>query len=91
MAEKPPFRADHVGSLLRPQELKNAFRDFYSGKLDEGAFKDIQDRCIRDAVACKRAWPSVDHGRRVPARLMVLGIRGGGRRTDYQGCPIRLP
>lgn len=51
MGSEPRFRADHVGSLLRPQELKNAFRDFYSGKLSKDKFEEIQDRCIREAVA----------------------------------------
>jgi 5-methyltetrahydropteroyltriglutamate--homocysteine methyltransferase len=47
----PPFRADHVGSLLRPRELKDAFRDFHGGRIDKDAFRAIQDRCIRAAVA----------------------------------------
>src|SRR4029079_5331886 len=46
----PPFRADHVGSLLRPQELKNAFRDAHLRKIDGNAFREIQDRSIRDAI-----------------------------------------
>jgi 5-methyltetrahydropteroyltriglutamate--homocysteine methyltransferase len=46
----PPFRADHVGSLLRPQELKNAFRDAHLGKIDEPTFRAIQDRAITDAI-----------------------------------------
>jgi 5-methyltetrahydropteroyltriglutamate--homocysteine methyltransferase len=46
----PPFRADHVGSLLRPQELKNAFRDAHLGKIDAATFLEIQDRCIHDAI-----------------------------------------
>jgi 5-methyltetrahydropteroyltriglutamate--homocysteine methyltransferase len=50
----PPFRADHVGSLLRPQKLKDAFRDFYSGRLDAGRFNDIQNECIVDAVAMQK-------------------------------------
>ncbi len=44
------FRADHVGSLLRPQELKDAFREFHFGKIDDAKFMEIQNRCIRDAV-----------------------------------------
>ena len=47
----PPFRAEHVGSLLRPQELKDAFREFHRGRIDQAAFCVIQDRCIRDVVA----------------------------------------
>jgi 5-methyltetrahydropteroyltriglutamate--homocysteine methyltransferase len=50
----PPFRADHVGSLLRPQKLKDAFRDFYSGRLDANRFKNIQDECIVEAVAMQK-------------------------------------
>ena len=46
----PPFRADHVGSLLRPQALKDAFRDHHAGKLTDEEFRAIQDRCIREAV-----------------------------------------
>ena len=46
----PPFRADHIGSLLRPQELKNAFRDAHLGKIDKQTFQEIQDRCIREAI-----------------------------------------
>src|SRR5262245_29991054 len=47
---RPPFRADHVGSLLRPPELRQAFRRRATGEIDEGAFAQIQDRAIRDAV-----------------------------------------
>src|SRR5438128_1551446 len=47
----PPFRADHVGSMLRPQELKDAFRDFHGGRMAAAAFREVQDRCIRQAVA----------------------------------------
>jgi 5-methyltetrahydropteroyltriglutamate--homocysteine methyltransferase len=50
-AVSPPFRADHVGSLLRPQELKDASRDFRGGAIDSARFSEIQDRCIREAVA----------------------------------------
>ena len=46
----PPFRADHVGSLLRPDELKQAREDADAGKLPAANLKEIEDRCIRDAV-----------------------------------------
>ncbi len=48
---RPPFRADHVGSLLRPQELRQAFRRHASGELGDADFASLQDRCIREAVA----------------------------------------
>ena len=46
----PPFRADHVGSLLRPPALRQAFRDHHAGKLDDARFAEIQDRCVLDVV-----------------------------------------
>jgi methionine synthase II (cobalamin-independent) len=46
-----PHRAEHVGSLLRPRELKDAFRAHSEGKLDDQRFREIQDRAIRSAVA----------------------------------------
>ncbi len=47
---RPPFRADHVGSLLRPAALRHAFRDFLARKIDETQFRSIQDAAIRDVV-----------------------------------------
>ena len=47
---RPPFRADHVGSLLRPSALRQAFRAHGSGQLNDAEFARIQDECIRDAV-----------------------------------------
>lgn len=49
-AGRPPFRADHVGSLLRPAALKRAFRDRASGALDAAGFQVAIDGAIRDAV-----------------------------------------
>jgi 5-methyltetrahydropteroyltriglutamate--homocysteine methyltransferase len=47
---RPPFRADHVGSLLRPPALRLAFRQHAAGSLGDEEFRRIQDDCIRDAV-----------------------------------------
>src|ERR1044071_5252314 len=47
----PPFRADHIGSLLRPAALRQAFRDHAAQRIDSERFARIQDRCIQDAVA----------------------------------------
>jgi len=52
---KPPFRADHVGSLLRPVELREARAARAEGRLDPAALRDIEDRCIRDAIAKQKA------------------------------------
>ncbi len=47
---KPPFRADHVGSLLRPGELKDAREKHDKGEISRDQLRTIEDRCIRDAV-----------------------------------------
>ncbi len=47
----PPFRADHVGSLLRPPALKQAFRAYHQGEITPGEFQQIQDDSIRHVVA----------------------------------------
>jgi 5-methyltetrahydropteroyltriglutamate--homocysteine methyltransferase len=52
---KPPFRADHVGSLLRPQELHEARARERKGEIDAGALKAVQDRCIKDVIALQES------------------------------------
>ena len=47
---RPPFRADHIGSLLRPAALRQAFRDHASRTIDDATFAQIQDGCIRDVL-----------------------------------------
>jgi 5-methyltetrahydropteroyltriglutamate--homocysteine methyltransferase len=50
MNGKPPFRADHVGSLLRPQELIDARHKLRNGEIGENALREIEDRAIREVV-----------------------------------------
>ena len=47
----PPFRADHVGSLLRPQRLLQAREDFAADKISAEELREIEDGAIRDVVA----------------------------------------
>jgi 5-methyltetrahydropteroyltriglutamate--homocysteine methyltransferase len=47
---RPPFRADHIGSLLRPPKLRQAFRRHGGGQVADPGFLGIQDDCVRDAV-----------------------------------------
>ena len=46
----PPFRADHVGSLLRPPELLRAREDFAAGRIPAEELRGIEDDAIRDVV-----------------------------------------
>src|SRR5271157_3843133 len=46
----PPFRADHVGSYLRPERLRAAREKFAEGGLSADELHGIEDDCIREVV-----------------------------------------
>ncbi len=50
MNAKPPFRVDHVGSLLRPEELIAARHQLRNGEISQSELREIEDRAIRDIV-----------------------------------------
>src|SRR5260221_731987 len=50
MKSKPPFRADHVGSLLRPKELHEARAKAKKGEISAAELKNTEDKHIRDVV-----------------------------------------
>ena len=52
---RPPFRADHVGSLLRSPALKNARRRHAEGSLDAAALGEIEDEAIARVIAKQEA------------------------------------
>src|SRR6185369_16777514 len=54
-SEQPPFRADHVGSLLRPQELKQARADFKDRKISLQQLRELEDKSIRSAIALQES------------------------------------
>jgi 5-methyltetrahydropteroyltriglutamate--homocysteine methyltransferase len=50
----PPFRADHVGSLLRPQQLLDARAKHAAGEIDDTELRGIEDEAIADVVRMQR-------------------------------------
>jgi 5-methyltetrahydropteroyltriglutamate--homocysteine methyltransferase len=50
----PPFRADHVGSLLRPPDLLDARARHAAGEIDDDELRAAEDDAIRDVVAMQR-------------------------------------
>lgn len=52
---RPPFRADHVGSLLRPPALKEAREKYAKGQIARAELKAVEDREIRNAIAKQEA------------------------------------
>jgi 5-methyltetrahydropteroyltriglutamate--homocysteine methyltransferase len=88
--DKPPFRADHVGSLLRPPALQEARRRFSSGAIDPAALAAVEDREIERLVRkqeeiglrgvtdgeLRRSWWHLD---------FLWGLRGVAKHTTNAG------
>jgi 5-methyltetrahydropteroyltriglutamate--homocysteine methyltransferase len=53
--ETPPFRADHVGSLLRPPGLLAARASFADGTLDADGLRQAEDAAITEAIRLQEA------------------------------------
>ncbi len=52
---RPPFRADHVGSLLRPQNLADARQKWREGDLSSDQLRETEDTAIRGVVALQES------------------------------------
>jgi 5-methyltetrahydropteroyltriglutamate--homocysteine methyltransferase len=50
MRATPPFRADHVGSLLRPERLLRAREEFAAGRLPAAELRAVEDESVTEAV-----------------------------------------
>ena len=50
LRERPPFRGDHVGSLLRPRRLHRARADHAAGRMSDEGLRAVEDGAIRDVV-----------------------------------------
>ncbi len=50
-----PFRADVVGSFLRPEALKKARKDFEEGRITATQLREIEDQLITDLIAKQKA------------------------------------
>ncbi len=64
MPTRPPFRADHVGSLLRPGELHDLREKVRQGKATAAELKQAEDRQIREVVKLQEdiGLPSITDG-----------------------------
>src|SRR6516164_1346673 len=82
----PPFRADHVGSLLRPTELLRARAEHQAGRLPAEELRRAEDRAIGDAVRMQQeiGLEGVTDGefRRGSWHMDFLYQIGGVARTD---------
>jgi methionine synthase II (cobalamin-independent) len=53
-SDEPPFRAEHIGSLLRPKALLDARTSFARGEITQDDLTAAENRAIRDAIALQR-------------------------------------
>ena len=52
---KPPYRADHVGSLFRPDAVKRAREDLAAGRITAAALRAIEDEKLAIMLSpCRR-------------------------------------
>ena len=80
-SKNAPFRADVVGSYLRPDELKQARADYAAGTIDAAGLKAVEDRLITDLVAKqKAAGLHVITGWGIPSRLVAFRFHVGLQR-----------
>jgi methionine synthase II (cobalamin-independent) len=84
----PPFRADHVGSLLRPPELLAARKRFAAGEIDAAVLREAEDAAIRDVIAMQGAiglrTATDGEFRRTSWHMDFIYALGGISRTDEQ-------
>jgi 5-methyltetrahydropteroyltriglutamate--homocysteine methyltransferase len=88
LRETPPFRADHVGSLLRPANLLEARQQRTAGGLDADELRAIEDEAIRDVVRMQQdvGLRSATDGefRRSSWHMDFIYQLGGIRSTDQK-------
>ena len=48
---KPPFRAEHIGSLLRPPGLLDMRRRHMAGEMGDDELREAEDDAINSAIA----------------------------------------
>src|SRR5438105_15271054 len=84
---RSPFRADQVGSLLRPERLKRSREQYLGPQTPTSALgphasaelRAVEDECIRDVVALQErlGLQAVTHGEFRPRRWWPDEILGG--------------
>src|SRR5215216_7266043 len=91
--DSPPFRAEHVGSLLRPPPLLAARKECEEGWITPDTLREVEDDCIRRAVQMQTelGLKGVTDGefRRGSWHMDFLYQIGGVEKTD-RTLPIRF-
>lgn len=90
----PPFRADHVGSLLRPPELKQVRADHAAGRTGAGELRAAEDEAVRAVVELQReaGLRGATDGelRRASWHMDFIYALGGISRVEDESLRIRF-
>ena len=95
MVASAPFRAEHVGSLPRPDRLLAARERYAKGEIPRAELKQIEDECIRDAVAMQErvgigAITDGEYRKRGWREFLYDRCDGFGPETVERAFPIRM-
>lgn len=90
---KPPFRAEHVGSLLRPPAVKQARDDRAAGRIDAVQLRRIEDDAVRAAVKMQeRVGLQVATDGEIRRRHwhsdFIYALKGFSKRDDLFSVPF---
>ena len=92
--QTPPFRADHVGSLLRPPELTAARADHKAGRIDAAALRAAEDAAVLDAIELQRSagLQSVTDGefRRTSWHMDFIYQLGGVEQVEGEALHVQF-
>src|SRR4051794_41767831 len=85
--DKPPYRADHVGSLLRPPEVLKAREDRGAGRISDDDLRAIEDDAIREVIRRQEeaGLRSITHGEVRPEaghKGFIYALGGGPQGQD---------
>jgi len=92
--DRPPFRADHVGSLLRPKELLALRARVKAGEVGAEELRAREDDAVRDVIELQRAagLRTVTDGefRRSSWHMDFIMSLGGIRQGDGESLHVRF-
>ncbi len=91
---RPPFRADHVGSLLRPPRLVEARARFKAKEIEREQLQAVEDESIREVIELQRdaGLRSVTDGefRRTSWHMDFIYSLGGVRQVEGESIHVRF-
>ena len=88
---RPPFRADHVGSLLRPPSLKQLRSEVAAGRATREALRAAEDAAIREVVALQESvglQGITDGEQRRTSWHMDFLSQLGGLKSEGKAIPV---